>query len=101
MRENFDAPEYQMFDTKEYQIRLLIQMLQETRKALPRQVDIWFLLKGTKPGLFTSLSVPLCTRIVLQTEHPWSYRFWHAELLSCNLMFCPEFSLLSQVQRFC
>lgn len=76
-------------------------MLQETRKALPRQVDIWFLLKGTKPGLFTSLSVPLCTRIVLQTEHPWSYRFWHAELLSCNLMFCPEFSLLSQVQRFC
>lgn len=42
-------------DTNEYQIRLLIQMLQETRKALPRRVDISFLLKGTEPGLFTNL----------------------------------------------
>ena len=61
MRENFDAPEYQMFDTNEYQIRLLIQMLQETRKALPRQVDIWFLLKGQHLGclqISVSLSVP-------------------------------------------
>lgn len=76
-------------------------MLRETRKALPGQVGIWFLLKGTKPGMFTNLSVPLYTRIVLQTEHPSSYRFWHAELLSCSLMFCPKFSLSSQVQRFC
>ena len=84
MRENFDTPEYQMFDTNEYPIRLLILMLCETRKALPRQVGIWFLLKGRKPGMFTNLSVRLYTRIVLQTEHPSSYRLWHAELLSCS-----------------